>query len=345
MKFSVWFSLLFALLGVSFGTPAEQHATMSVKDMGSFTILGHEVTLSGQPVTEIATSPNMKPFRSDPNGAYETGQMYVEYVKLAEPKYSVPILMWHGGGLTGQTWESKPDGKPGWYSYFLRSGFDVYVSDAVERGKSTWSKYPEIYTTPPIFRTKKEAWELFRLGPSYGDGSDPRAYPDSKFPIQAFRNFAAESDPRWLTNDAPTQEAYDKEVQKVCPCVLFAHSQGSTFALRAAEHAPDKIKAVVLVEASSAPALEGIDFDSLRKIPYLFLWGDHIKDSPLWPGFQVKSHAYFEALVKAGAKAQWKSLPDDFGIHGNTHMIMMDTNSDDIATIVLQWLNEQNLIR
>jgi pimeloyl-ACP methyl ester carboxylesterase len=306
-------------------------------------ILGKEVQLAGQPVTDVATAPNMKPFKNDPNGAFETGQMYVEYVKLQHPKFNVPVLMWHGGGLTGQTWETKPDGQPGWNTFFMRAGFDVYVSDAVERGKSTWSKYPEIYTSAPIFRSKKEAWELFRLGPTYGSGQDAVPYGDTQFPVDNFREFAAENTPRWLSNDAATQEAYDKEVQQLCPCVIIAHSQGTSFSLRAAEHAPDKVRAVVLLEASSAPTLDGIDFSSLQRIPYLFLWGDHIKDSSLWVGFEKKSRAYYEALRKAGVKADWKSLPDDYHVYGNTHMIMMDRNSDEVASIVLDWLKRQHL--
>ena len=33
-------------------------------------------------------------------------QMYVQYTELAEPVCPYPILMWHGGGLTGVTWET-----------------------------------------------------------------------------------------------------------------------------------------------------------------------------------------------------------------------------------------------
>ncbi len=47
--------------------------------------------------------------------------------------------MWHGGGLSGVTYETKPDGKPGWLNYFLRQGWDVYISDAMERGRSGWT--------------------------------------------------------------------------------------------------------------------------------------------------------------------------------------------------------------
>ena len=70
--------------------------------------------------------------------------MYVQYVKLAQPRGRVPLLLWHGGGLSGVTWETKPDGKPGWQQFFLNAGDDVYVSDAVERGRASWARYPEI---------------------------------------------------------------------------------------------------------------------------------------------------------------------------------------------------------
>ena len=36
--------------------------------------------------------------------------MYVQYVRLAEPRSPVPLLMWHDGGMTGVNWETTPDG-------------------------------------------------------------------------------------------------------------------------------------------------------------------------------------------------------------------------------------------
>jgi hypothetical protein len=61
--------------------------------------------------------------------------------------------------MTGVNWETTPDGRPGWQMYFLRAGFDTYVSDAVERGRASWAPFPQVYPDPPFFRTAKEAWE------------------------------------------------------------------------------------------------------------------------------------------------------------------------------------------
>jgi hypothetical protein len=41
--------------------------------------------------------------------------------------------------------------------FFLRAGFDTYVSDAVERGRASWAPYPQVYAEAPYFRTAKEA--------------------------------------------------------------------------------------------------------------------------------------------------------------------------------------------
>jgi hypothetical protein len=116
-----------------------------VKEVGSFHVGGRAETLSGLPTKDIVFSAGAPPIKVDPNGEFEVEQMYVQYVKLAQPKGRVPLLLWHGGGLSGVTWETKPDGKPGWQQFFLNAGYDVYVSDAVERGRASWARYPEIF--------------------------------------------------------------------------------------------------------------------------------------------------------------------------------------------------------
>ena len=39
-------------------------------------------------------------------------------------KGKLPLLMWHGGGLTGVTYETTPDGREGWLNMFVRKGWD-----------------------------------------------------------------------------------------------------------------------------------------------------------------------------------------------------------------------------
>src|SRR5687767_1073636 len=85
--------------------------TLSVADVGSFHVGGRAVSLSGLPTKGVVFTAGSAPIKVDPNGDFEVEQMYVQYVKLAQPKARYPLLLWHGGGLTGVTWETKPDGK------------------------------------------------------------------------------------------------------------------------------------------------------------------------------------------------------------------------------------------
>ena len=42
--------------------------------------------------------------------------------------------------------------------------------------------------------------------------------------------------------------------------------------------------------------------------------------------------------------AEWLDLPEA-GIKGNTHMIMMDSNSDQVAARIQAWLAKQKLLK
>jgi pimeloyl-ACP methyl ester carboxylesterase len=322
---------------------ATAHADYLVREVGSFHIGGREVVLSGLPEKELSYSAGMASRKIDPNGEFEAGQMYVQYVKLANPKAKYPLLLWHGGGLTGVTWETKPDGKPGWQQFFLSAGYDTYVSDAVERGRASWARYPEIFKTEPVFRTKKEAWELFRIGPSYETGRKRVAYDDVQFPVEAFDQLAKQIVPRWTTTDALTQAAYDALVQKLCPCIIVVHSQGGNFGFRATLAAPGKVKALVAVEPSSALDPAQVDATKLKGVPHLFVWGDHLDGNKLYQNFFMKApQLYFAALKEAGVDAFWLDLPKE-GIKGNSHMMMMDKNSDEIAKRIQSWFAEHGL--
>ena len=140
-------------------------ASLQVREIGSMHVGGRSATLEGLPEVDVTFSPGNPPVRVNPNGAFEIEQMYVQYVRLAEPRARHPLLLMHGGGLCGVCYETTPDGRPGWQNFFLHVGHDVHVADAVERGRASWARSPEFLRGVPMFRTKAEAWELFRIGP------------------------------------------------------------------------------------------------------------------------------------------------------------------------------------
>lgn len=321
---------------------------LQVAEVGSFHIGGKQAVLSGLPEKELRFTPSSPPIKVNPNGEFEVEQMYVQYVKLAQPKAKFPLLMWHGGGLTGVTFETKPDGGEGWQMAFLKNGHDVYVSDATERGRASWARYPEIFASEPFFRAKKEGWELFRIGAVDSYNADPAkrvALSGSQFPLQAFDQFAKQFVPRWATNNAPTQASYDAYVQRACPCVILVHSQGSTFAFEAARKFPNLIKAVVAVEPSGGLNAAQVDITAMKAVPHLIVWGDFLDQNPTWKNaVQPPVLRFTEALAKQGGVVDTMDLPK-MGIKGNSHMIMMDKNSGQVADLIQGWLAKQGLMK
>lgn len=329
------------------GRASGSHDTIALKAVRGFHVGGERVALKGLPIKEIQAVAGGPVRKSDPNGHYEVGQLYVQQFELAAPRAKYPLLMWHGGGLTGVTWEQTPDGRSGWHDFFMRAGHDTWVSDAVERGRASWARYPEINPAPPEHRTIDQAWNLFRFGPPGGYSPDPaarKAFPGQQFPVAAADEFEKQFVARWSSSNAWTQKAYDALVQKACPCVILAHSQGGPFAMQAALNAPDKVKALILIEASGAPDAAKVDEAVAKGIPHLFVKGDFVADSPLWARYFGGVEKYLAALKASGGKVDVIDLPAR-GIRGNSHMMMMDRNSDQVAAVVQAWIEAQGLMK
>ena len=327
--------------------PPSGQQPIGVQDIGSFYVGGTVRTLAGLPARGRVSTVGGPVHPVDPNGEIMTGQMYVQYVKLDRPRTPAPLLMWHGGGMTGVNWETTPDGRPGWQMFFLRAGFDTYVSDAVERGRASWAPFPQIYPEEPYFRTGKEAWEeTFRFGPVGSWHADPqlrRSHPGLRFPAADFDVFLSQFMPRWGCNDALTAHAYDALLQRMPhAAVVLTHSQGGNFGLSAAHAAPERVRAVVSLEPSGAPDPDTHDAARLTDVPHLFLWGDYLEHHPFWVRSRPAVERWHDALVAAGCDTTWIELPAR-GIHGNSHALMADDNSDTIAAIVLDWLLHQDV--
>ena len=67
---------------------------------------------------------------------YIYGQMYVEMRIPAKQTHPYPIIMVHGGTMSGTNYTGTPDGREGWAQYFVRQGYAVYVVDQPGRGRS-----------------------------------------------------------------------------------------------------------------------------------------------------------------------------------------------------------------
>src|SRR5512144_1659618 len=315
-----------------------------LRGMGSFHVGGRVAEVSGKPVRMIVRQPGGPLTKLDPNGQYMVEQMYVQYFLPKQRKGKLPLLMWHGGGLTGVTYESTPDGREGWLNLFVRKGWDVYVSDAVERGRAGFAP-PDVWTSEPTFLTYADPFERFRIGDGEGswnpDPAKRRVLPGSQFPVEAYDNYMKQSVPRWLTTDDAIIAAYVALVDKVCPCVLLLHSQGGAFGFKVAEQRPDKVKAIVAVESATAGNLDKAA--ALKNTPVLMLFGDYVDEHPRWANFKKIDLAYADAVRAGGGTVDVINLPD-LGIKGNSHMLMQDKNNAEIADVIQKWLVGKGLV-
>src|SRR5690349_10502640 len=103
-----------------------------IEDQGSFFI-------GGVPkVTKYASAPT--PNNPNPTAApsqITIGQMYVQFeIPAVKKRGAPPVIMVHGSTHTAACLESTPDGREGWYPYFVRKGISTYLVDQAGRGRS-----------------------------------------------------------------------------------------------------------------------------------------------------------------------------------------------------------------
>lgn len=326
----------------------ENMADINLKHIKSMYIGGEAVKVKGRAVYEIKTTPNAPTRVVNPNGEFWSGQMYVQCYELSKSIVDIPLLLWHGGGLTGTCWEMTPDGREGWLQYFLKKGFSTYISDSVERGRASWSMYPEVYSTEPVFRTYKEAWESFRIGTYSLDQHNKKIpFEGSQFPIDNFDEAMMGAVPRWVSNETVTMEAYNQYIKKVGKCILVAHSNGCHYAFQAMIDNYKSIKALVLIEPSGLPRINQKEMSKLNSIPILVLWGDFLDKYTTWNKNDPNINSYYKQTLhrikelknNGCTLIEWIELPE-IGIKGNTHMMMSDNNSDEVAEIIEAWLKQ-----
>ena len=68
----------------------------------------------------------------------------------------------------------------------------------------------------------------------------------------------------------------------------------------------------------------------------LVVFGDYVKEHPRWAASRNR-HRIRQRLQGGGRQPRLIDLPD-VGIKGNSHMMMMDKNNDEIAEFIQNWL-------
>lgn len=320
--------------------PNSKPAPFALRGLKSFYVGGsnQHLDLAASQKVALALGSEKRPLEQA--GDYQVGQMYVQGYLSADQNGSPPLLMWHGGGMTGVTWETTPDGRTGWHEQALRDGYDVYVSDAVERGRS--SAPPNAITEmATVFRPKELAWRIFRMGAegSYASRQEMRTpFENQRFPMGFYDTFCNQFVARWPALSPLVRAAYSQYLSSFDKAVVIAHSQGCGYAQEAALSHSDRLHAVILVEPSGAPTNPSAEsMQQLKDVPHLVIWGDFFEQSPTWQAYRKTVEDHLDALRAAGVQVDVLDLPT-LGIKGNSHFPMMDNNSDIVWQKISEWI-------
>ena len=308
-------------------------APICLRDMGSFHIGGRRVQLSGRDTYERVMSEGGEPVKIDPNGTYVVEQMYVQYFLPQQSNGKGPLVLWHGGGMTGAAWETTPDGREGWVNHFLRQGWDTYVCDAVERGRSGFAPYPHVWPEPPVVQTADDIYARFRIGEHAGsyhqDPSQRSAYANTRFPLEAFDQLHLQMVPRWTHTHPAMLAAFQKLLERLGRVSIVCHSQSGPLAMMLAAQSQGAVKALACVEPAGTPQIDDAEYAT----PTLILLGGNIATDERWKVLSSRLAEFADRHPTVSL------LPlEQLGIQGNSHLLMMDDNSHEIALRVHDWL-------
>jgi len=282
-------------------------------------------------------------------GDITINQMYVQYQIPVNGDRHVPVVMVHGCCLSSKTWETTPDGRMGWSEYFLRrdrpvyladqssrarSGFDPSTITAVKAGTAKPSELPNV-----LVASHQTAWTVFRFGPKYGE-----AFPDGQFPIQAVDELYKQMIPdlnSTLPNPNPTLKNMAALAVKLKGAVLMGHSESGFFPEQAALVDPSAVRGLISIEMGCLD-LKPEEIATIAKIPTLVMFGDHLNDvqgGPAnWASSLESCNKFVQKVKDQGGDAEMMYLPK-MGIKGNSHMLMQDRNSDQLADLILTWID------
>jgi pimeloyl-ACP methyl ester carboxylesterase len=188
---------------------------------------------------------------------YFHGQMYVEIRIPAKQTHQYPIIMVHGGSMSGTNYTGTPDGREGWAQYFVRRGYAVYVVDQPGRGRSgflTAASGPMRNSERSNSASRFVSQEKFKLWPQAalhtqwpgsGEADDPATLQLAMSQLPAIEDFNKQQ--------PLNRDALIALLEKIGPAVLLTHSQAGAFTWPIADARPDLVKAILAIEPNGPP--------------------------------------------------------------------------------------------
>ncbi len=382
-------------LGVSLSAQTPQKKFMggpvTLEDQGSFFIGGV------QKISEHAAIPFAPPGQPAPAPTPQQitiGQMYVQFqipARRSGPGW--PVIMVHGSTHTGAALESTPDGREGWYPYFVRKGIATYVVDQSGRGRSGFDQSVlheaearaaagdtngATELIPNFGRiTDNGAWtawfgHLLPAGSTvkdgtlirHGDPGDPQPGTPQEphvaplFPLAAVAEYykqlvpnaevtlpgstCATCEPQQLSPaNTWTPQNLALLVERLGGAVIATHSQSGIMGhhmvrILKERGRLDLVKGLITIEGGCSLPNSGLTAADFDAIPYLALKGDYTATSQQCQA-TVDAINQRRSAKQGTARADYLKL-DEMGMLGVTHMMMLDSKSNEIADIMIDWV-------
>jgi pimeloyl-ACP methyl ester carboxylesterase len=296
---------------------------------------------------------------------------YVEYF-IPEERLaaSPPIILTHNY-FGANAWLSNADGKEGWAQYLVRRGFPVFIVDPPGTGRAGFNPDDidkEAMIIEGAFPVDEgfwpgqdaSAWTAWNMGPEWGVAGDGIEQ-GNQMPTheEAQRRLLATLTPNLPVPEAVLDASFIEVLEEVNrmegPAVFVGWSMGGGMGQRLVLRRPELFRGLVLLDGYSGE----------RRFPERGNWFDN---GPISAAHDVAStlaergipllninsaaghhsntgHAgklgttLTDRVVERGGTARTVWLPD-VGIHGNGHMMFFESNSDEIASLLADWIRD-----
>lgn len=283
--------------------------------------------------------------------------IYVDRIP-ASVRRGLPVVMVHGGAHTGACYLTTPDGRPGWAPRFAARGREVFVPDWPGHGRSPMRPDFAKLSSREIAASLEVLLE--EIGPAVllvHSASGPMAWWIAERSPKAVAAIVgiAPGGPANLLPDLPDDAAAIAKLKddESLGCPVRVEEDAPLFvppefmraywanSARFPQHAFDTYRRSIVPESArlmnerfniGGKGLRIGDPAALADHPILIVTGE---SDPRHP------RAVDEATARyLGAEFVW--LPD-LGIAGNGHMLMSEDNSDEIAALIVDWLEAKGL--
>ncbi|MEM7146130.1 MAG: alpha/beta fold hydrolase [Verrucomicrobiota bacterium] len=262
----------------------------------------------------------------------------VHSILPANKQHEHPLIFVPGRNLSSYIFTTTPDSRPGWAQIFAAAGFKVHIINDPDFDFATGGFSVSPFTVPTggpaadptsELAWQRPVWNRWGFGPSEGT-----AYPDARFPTAHFATFAAN-----YPYVGDSADSYSGNIVALLdstgPAYLVVHSAGATSAVLAAKDRPHLVKGFIFVEPAGPP--DGDDFPNLAGMSMLGVYGDYIAERNQTTR-KTETEAAATLFQQHGGCNHVISLPDDYNIFGNSHLMMQDDNSHFIASLIIDWL-------